>query len=88
MLNLSNRPENLIMKNIAVPPIAIRPSVIVDRSLRLSQHAIYSLADFVSLFLSYVLLRCHHILLRYSSGFKVAQLQMMLIGFQFFLLQQ
>ncbi|KAL6275979.1 hypothetical protein ACE6H2_019580 [Prunus campanulata] len=33
LLNLSNRPENLIMKNIAVPPIAIRPSVIVDRSL-------------------------------------------------------
>ncbi|CAB4282588.1 unnamed protein product [Prunus armeniaca] len=33
LLNLSNRPANLIMKNIAVPPIAIRPSVIVDRSL-------------------------------------------------------
>ncbi|KAJ7947738.1 DNA-directed RNA polymerase subunit [Quillaja saponaria] len=32
LLYLSDRPENLIMTNIAVPPIAIRPSVIVDGS--------------------------------------------------------
>ncbi|TQD75003.1 hypothetical protein C1H46_039471 [Malus baccata] len=32
LLYLSDRPENLIMTNIAVPPIPIRPSVIVDGS--------------------------------------------------------
>ncbi|GMN24465.1 hypothetical protein TIFTF001_000572 [Ficus carica] len=32
LLYLSVRPENLIMTNIAVPPIAIRPSVIMDGS--------------------------------------------------------
>ncbi|MCH91609.1 DNA-directed RNA polymerase III subunit RPC1-like, partial [Trifolium medium] len=30
LLYLAENPENLIMKNIAVPPIAIRPSVMVD----------------------------------------------------------
>ncbi|KAM6584549.1 hypothetical protein CsatB_011551 [Cannabis sativa] len=32
LLYLSGRPENLILTNIAVPPIAIRPSVIMDGS--------------------------------------------------------
>ncbi|KAL6200046.1 hypothetical protein ACLB2K_029828 [Fragaria x ananassa] len=32
LLNLKSRPENLIMTTIAVPPIAIRPSVLVDGS--------------------------------------------------------
>ncbi|GMP83891.1 hypothetical protein CsSME_00037652 [Camellia sinensis var. sinensis] len=30
LLYLSDRPENLIVRNIAVPPLAIRPSVFVD----------------------------------------------------------
>lgn len=34
LLYLSGRPENLIMTTIAVPPIAIRPSVIIDGSQR------------------------------------------------------
>lgn len=41
LLYLSDRPENLIMTNIAVPPIPIRPSVIVDGSQRSSQYFIY-----------------------------------------------
>ncbi|KAL6203139.1 hypothetical protein ACLB2K_026842 [Fragaria x ananassa] len=32
LLNLKSRPENLIMTTIAVPPISIRPSVLVDGS--------------------------------------------------------
>lgn len=34
LLYLSDRPEKLIMTNIAVPPISIRPSVIMDGSQR------------------------------------------------------
>ena len=34
LLFLSNRPEKLIITNVLVPPIAIRPSVIMDGSQR------------------------------------------------------
>lgn len=38
LLYLSDRPEKLIVTNIAVPPIAIRPSVIMDGSQRFVWH--------------------------------------------------
>lgn len=34
LLYLSDRPEKLMITNIAVPPIPIRPSVIMDGSQR------------------------------------------------------
>ncbi|XP_061361832.1 DNA-directed RNA polymerase III subunit 1-like [Gastrolobium bilobum] len=36
LLYVAERPEKLIITNIVVPPVAIRPSVIMDGSLRLS----------------------------------------------------
>ncbi|KAI8573806.1 hypothetical protein RHMOL_Rhmol01G0304200 [Rhododendron molle] len=34
LLYLSDRPENLVLRNIAVPPLALRPSVFVDGGTR------------------------------------------------------
>ena len=49
LLYLSGRPENLLMTTVAVPPIAIRPSVIIDGSQR-SSHL--SCSCIVKLFIS------------------------------------
>lgn len=42
LLYLSDRPENLLLRNIAVPPLALRPSVFVDSGTqRLSHTSVY-----------------------------------------------
>lgn len=39
LLNLAERPEKLVLTNIGVPPIAIRPSVFMDGGTqRSAQH--------------------------------------------------
>lgn len=38
LLYLSDRPENLVLRNIAVPPLALRPSVFVDGGTRRLSH--------------------------------------------------
>lgn len=43
VLGLADRPEKLIITNVAVPPIPIRPSVIMDGSQRFPQHIFFSL---------------------------------------------
>ncbi|KAL5856908.1 hypothetical protein ACOSQ3_004366 [Xanthoceras sorbifolium] len=48
MLYLSDRPEKLIITNIAVPPIAIRPSVIMDGSRRLLGTLQFEVAQYIN----------------------------------------
>lgn len=69
LLYLSDRPENLVLRNIAVPPLALRPSVFVDGGTqRLSHTSVYLYPLLFSLLLVF-LFRITSIVCLFSSLF-------------------
>lgn len=42
LLNMSDRPEKFIVTNIAIPPVSIRPSVLVDAGVSRSAYDLFS----------------------------------------------